>query len=94
MLYERRGKKSPFFTSFYGDLWKGGGRTHSDGTKQTMLMYKVKSNHQSLVTLTFTADSLSFVDRRREPLHDCVIVLLCIFVHSVQPCGRHVPVFL
>lgn len=63
MLYKRKGKKSPFHPKFYGKV-RG---YYGDGTKWgRRLQYVLPNtiNHQSLITLTFVADSVSFVNNR------------------------------
>lgn len=65
MVYESRGRKSPYFPTFYGDL-KGLYTEKGSAGKKPYLAFDISSkmNHQSLVTLEFVADSVSFVDSR------------------------------
>lgn len=63
MLYKRKGRKSPYHPTFYGEFHA----IYNDGTKYgRRLQYIVPNtvNHQSLITLTFVADSVSFVSNR------------------------------
>ena len=62
--HERKGRKSPYFPTFYGDMR---GLFHEKGeSKRNYLSFDItkKVNHQSLVTLEFEADSVAFVDNR------------------------------
>ena len=69
-------KKQPthYFPSFYGDFQGPHHQTKTDHVKMKdkspeedknfQLVYKSSEIHQSLVTLIFTADSISFVDNK------------------------------
>lgn len=63
MMYERKGRKSPLYPTFHGKLF---GIYQESEKQQINMKYDVTSkvNHQSLVTLTFVADSVSFVENR------------------------------
>ena len=64
VMYEKRGRKSPFFPSFYGKL-NGLFHEQSNGSKN-YLSFDItnKVNHQSLLTLEFVADSVAFIENR------------------------------
>ena len=62
------GRKTPYFPTFYGDLL---GPFHDQGMAEARemdqnltfrLVYRATHTQQSLITLTFTADSVSFVE--------------------------------
>ena len=80
MMYERKGRKSPFFPLRYGKV-RGLFQQQDDKKKDTKmnrkknkkdkdkiyyLSYDVSNtvSPQSLVTLSFVADSVSFVENR------------------------------
>lgn len=65
MLYKRKGRKSPYHPKFYGEL-RGPGFYYTGTKYGRRLQYFVPNtvNHQSLITLTFVADSVSFVSNR------------------------------
>ena len=64
IMYERKGRKSPFYPLFYGKM-RGLFKRQND-TKKLYLSYDVSNtvSPQSLVTLSFVADSVSFVENR------------------------------
>ena len=71
---------SPYFTTFYGDLlgpFHGQNITEVESIHHNTtfsLVYKSHHYQQSLVTLTFAADSVSFVENR------CVYVHIYIYI--------------
>ena len=64
-LYESRGRKFPYFPTFYGKM-KGLYMKDRTGSAKPYLSYDMTSKftHQSLVTLEFVADSVSFIESR------------------------------
>ncbi len=76
ILQELKRKKQPnhYFASFYGDFLGPHVETDNkvvrmneaspDNTSDFQLIYKSSAVHKSLVTLTFTAETVSFVDNR------------------------------
>ena len=68
-LAQQNGMSSPYFPSFYGELLGpfhdlGGPTEMTEIDKNTTfrLAYKATHTQNSLVTLTFTAESVSFVE--------------------------------
>jgi hypothetical protein len=64
-VYERAGRKSPYYPTFYGEM-KGLFMSDESGGTKPYLSYDMTSKftHQSLVTLEFEADSVSFIESR------------------------------
>lgn len=54
------GTKSHYFPDFYGTFLG----PHEGGEDDIQLIYRAQDYHVSVVTLTFTANSISFVDHR------------------------------
>lgn len=63
MMYTRKGRKSPYHPSFYGKVT---GFSRVGVKNERNLQFEVPNdfNHQSLITLTFVADSVSFLSNR------------------------------
>ena len=91
LLQELERKKQPnhYFPSFYGEFLG----PHIENDKNTLvhltetspeentdfqLIYKSNSIHKSLVTLTFTADTVSFVDNKYAVHIDTSLVFMVI----------------
>ena len=64
-VYERLGRKSPYYPTFYGKM-KGLFINDKSGGTKPHLSYDITSEvtHQSLVTLEFVADSVSFIESK------------------------------
>ena len=64
------GLPTHYFPSFYGDFIgphhneKTSGNLSANYTDDFLLVYRSQQTHQSFITLTFTADSVSFVVNR------------------------------
>lgn len=70
-----------YFPDFYGDFlgpYSEGKSTEDD----FQLIYRAQDYHVSLVTLVFTADSVSFVDNRFFTLAHSPLVYVCMFVFN------------
>lgn len=66
---QERNIKSHYFPTFYGDFLgpyqvNGQWVSNTSSTKDFQLVYRSNDIHKSLITLTFTADSISFVENR------------------------------
>ena len=59
--YEAVGRESPFFPGFYGNFIGGFDVKDNSNNEEILLAYNISSPSQSLITLTFSADSISFV---------------------------------
>ena len=66
---QERNIKSHYFPTFYGDFLgphqvNGQWVSNTSSIKDFQLVYRSNDIHKSLITLTFTADSISFVENR------------------------------
>ena len=68
-MYERVGRKSPYHPTFYGKM-RGLFKKGRGGENKPFLAYDITSKvtHQSLVTLEFVADSVSFIESKWVPV--------------------------
>ena len=96
-------KKQPnhYFASFYGDFLGPHVETNNkivrmneaspDNTSDFQLIYKSSAIHKSLVTLTFTAETVSFVDNRficEMNNNISLILILYVFCYFPRSKGR------
>ena len=100
---ELKRKKQPnhYFASFYGDFLGPHVETNNkvvrmneaspDNTSDFQLIYKSSAIHKSLVTLTFTAETVSFVDNRFIcEMNNDISLILILYVFCYFPIGVRV----
>lgn len=61
--FKKKGLPTHYFPDFYGDFL--GPKYETKNSRSVQLVYRSKEVHKSLVTLIFTADTVSFVENRQ-----------------------------